>query len=82
MDVNAIMMENKKKKKGASLTTPSKVNTKVSLLQEGDVGKLVVDVDKHVATSNVVNMVIEVATGEDQNLSNIGIEQTLEINML
>jgi len=81
VDVNSIMMENKKKKKGASLTTLCKVNTKVSLPQEGDVGKLVVDVDKHVATSNVVNRVIEVATGEDQNLSNIGIEQTLEINM-
>jgi hypothetical protein len=31
MDVNAITLENRKKKKGVSLTTPSKVITKVSL---------------------------------------------------
>ncbi len=67
MDVNTIVMENKKKKKGASSTTPSKVSTKVSLPQEGDVGKPIVDVDKHVATSNVVNKVIKVANGEDQS---------------
>jgi len=82
MDVNAIMMENKKKKKGASSTTPSKVSTKVSLPQEGDVGKPIADVDKHVATFNVVNKVIEVVNGEDQSLNNIDIEQTLEIKML
>lgn len=82
MDVNAIMMENKKKKKGASSTTPSKVNTKVSLPQERDAGKPVADVDKHVATTNVVNKVIEVAIGKDQSLSNIDIEQTLKIKIL
>jgi len=36
VDVNAIMLENRKKKKGTSLATPSKVITNVSLRQEGD----------------------------------------------
>jgi hypothetical protein len=58
MDVNAITLENRKKKKGVSLTTPSKVITKVSLRQERDADKLV-------ATSNVVNKVIEVVIGEN-----------------
>jgi hypothetical protein len=81
MDVNAIMMENKKKKK-TSLGNPSKVITEVSLPQEGDVGKLVADVNKPIATSNVVNKVVKVAIGEDQSLSNVDIEQTLEVKML
>jgi hypothetical protein len=58
MDVNAITLENRKKKKGVSLTTPSKVITEVSLRQEQDA-------DKHVVTSNVVNKVIEVVIGEN-----------------
>jgi hypothetical protein len=58
MDVNAITLENRKKKKGVSLTTLSKVITKVSLRQERDA-------DKPVATSNVVNKVIEVVIGEN-----------------
>jgi hypothetical protein len=61
MDVNAITLENRKKKKRTPLTTPSKVITKVSLHQEGDV-------DKPIATSNVVNKVIEVTIGEDHML--------------
>jgi hypothetical protein len=65
MDVNAIMLENMKKKKGASSTTPSKVIIEVSLPQEGDVDKFVANADKHIATSNVVNKVIEVDVGED-----------------
>jgi uncharacterized protein YdcH (DUF465 family) len=40
------------------------------------------DVDKLVATSNVVNKVIEVAIGEDQNLSNVEIEQTSKVKMI
>jgi len=75
VDVNAIMLENRKKKKGTSLATPSKVIIKVSLRQEGDDDKLIV-------ASNVVNKVIEVAIGEDQNLNNVDIEQTFEIEML
>ncbi|CAM6015330.1 unnamed protein product [Sphagnum balticum] len=75
MDVNAITLENRKKKKGASLATPSKVIIEVSLCQEGDVDKLV-------AASNVVNKVIEVVIGEDRNLNNAGIEQTSDIEML
>jgi hypothetical protein len=58
VDVNAITLENRKKKKGTSLVTPSKVIIEISLCQEGDVHKLV-------AASNVVNKVIEVAIGED-----------------
>ncbi len=58
MDVNAIMLENRKKKKGTSLATPSKVITKVSLPQEGDVSKLIVDANKLVAASSVVSKVM------------------------
>jgi hypothetical protein len=82
VDVNAIMMENKKKKEGTSLANPSKVITEVSLLQEGDVGKLVANANKLIATSNVVNKVVEVVIREDQSLSNVDIEQTLEIKMI
>jgi hypothetical protein len=82
VDVNAIMMENKKKKKGASSRNPSKVITKVSLPQEGDVSKFVANVDKPIAASNVVNKVIKVAIGEDQSFNNVDIEQTLEVKML
>ncbi len=57
MDVNAIMLENRMKKKGTSLAIPSKVITEVSLHQEGDD-------DKPIVASNVVNKVIEVAIGE------------------
>jgi hypothetical protein len=46
----------------------------VSLPQEGDVGKPIVDVNKHVATSYVVNKVIKVAIGEYQSLSNVDME--------
>jgi hypothetical protein len=77
MDVNAIMMDNKKKKKGASSTNPSKMITKLSLLQEGDVGKAVANADKLVATSNVVNKVIEVVIREDKSLSNVDIKKLL-----
>jgi hypothetical protein len=45
--------------------------TKIWLPQQGDVGKSVVDIDKHVVSSNVVNNVIKVDVGEDQNLSNV-----------
>jgi len=58
MDVNAITLENRKKKKGVSLTTPSKVIIEVLVRQEWDV-------DKPVAASNVVNKVIEVVIGEN-----------------
>jgi hypothetical protein len=75
VDVNGIMLENRKKKKGTSLATPSKVITEVSLRQEGDD-------DKPIVPSNVVNKVIEVSIGEDQNLSNVDIKQTFEIKML
>ncbi len=78
VDVNAIMMDNKKKKKGASSTNPSKVITKLSLLQEGDVGKAIANADKLVATSNVVNKVIEVVIGEDQSLNNVDIKKLLK----
>jgi hypothetical protein len=69
VDDNAIMMDNKKKKKGASSGNPSKVIVEISLPQEGDVGKPIADVNKHVVASNVVTKVIKVAIGKDQSLS-------------
>jgi hypothetical protein len=81
MDVNAIMLENREKK-GASLATPSKVIIEVSLPREGDVSKFVANANKLVATSNVVNKVIEIVIGEDQSLGNVDIEQTFEVKML
>ncbi len=82
MDVNAIILENRKKEKGASLATLSKMITKISLPQEGDIYKSVTNVDKPVAASNVVNKVIEVAIGEYQSLSNVDTKQIIEVEML
>ncbi len=64
MDVNAIMLKNKKKKKGTSSTTLSKMIIEISLPQEGDANKLVV-------VSSVVNKVVEVDIGEDHSLSTV-----------
>jgi hypothetical protein len=82
VDVNAIILENRKKEKGASLATLSKMITKISLPQEGDIYKSVTNVDKPVAASNVVNKVIEVAIGEYQSLSNVDTKQIIEVEML
>ncbi len=65
MDVNAIMLENMKKKKGTSSTIPTKVVTKISLPQEGGVDKSIADANKPNATSNVMSKVIEIDVGED-----------------
>jgi hypothetical protein len=46
MDVNAIMLENRKKRKGASLVNPNKVIAKVSLSQEGDIGLITINTNK------------------------------------
>jgi hypothetical protein len=68
MDINAIMLENKKKRTRTSPTTLNKVIKKVSLLQEGDIGEIIgettTDVGKPDATSNVVGKIIEVAVEE------------------
>jgi hypothetical protein len=73
MDVNAIIQKNRKKKKRVSSIAPSKMIIEVSLPQEGDNGKFVADVNKHVTTSYVVNKVIKVVVG-DQNLNNVNIK--------
>lgn len=82
MDVNAIILENRKKKKGASLATLSKMITKISLPQEGDICKSATNVDKPVTASNAVNKVLEVAVGEYQSLSNVDTKQIIEVEML
>jgi hypothetical protein len=68
------MLENMKKRIGASSTTPNKVTIKVSLLQEGDtsetIGETTIDTDKPIATSNVVTKIVEVAI-EEQNLRDV-----------
>ncbi len=82
VDVNAIIFKNRKKKKGTSLATPSKMITKISLFQKGDISKSDVDVDKPIVTSNVVNKVIEIPIVEYQNLRNVDTKQMLEVEML
>jgi hypothetical protein len=47
------------------------VITIVLLPQEGDANKSIVDADKPVTTSNVMNKVIKVAIEEDHNLKNV-----------
>jgi hypothetical protein len=81
MDVNAIMLENRKKKRSI-ISNPSKVIIEVSLPREGDAGKFVANVDKLITTSNVVNKVIEIVVGEDQSLGNVDVEQTFEVKIL
>ncbi len=92
MDVNAIMLENKKKRKGTSSIILNKVITKVSLPQEGDIGEImsktiediskpITNANKLVAISSVVNKAIEVAT-EGHNMRDIDPEQILEVEVL
>jgi len=70
MDVNAIMLENMKKRIEASSTTPNKVIIKVSLLQEGDTSETTTNTNKPIATSNVVTKIVEVII-EEQNLKDV-----------
>ncbi len=70
MDVNAIMLENMKKRIGASSTTPNKVIIKISLLQEGDTSETTIDTNKPIARSNVVTKIVEVVI-EEQNLKDV-----------
>jgi len=74
VDVNAIMLENMKKRIGASSTTLNKVIIKVSLFQEGHInetiGETTTDTDKPIVTSNVVTKIVEVAI-EEQNLRDV-----------
>ncbi len=82
MDVNAIMLEKKKKRKRTSSVTPNKMITKVSLFQEGDtnetisktskdIGKPIIDVDKLAATSSVVSKVVEVVVEKGKTLKDV-----------
>jgi len=93
VDVNAIMLENKKKRKGTSSIIVNKVITKVSLPQEGDIGetigktiedisKPITNANKLVAISSVVNKAIEVATEKGHNLRDIDPEHILEVEVL
>jgi hypothetical protein len=74
MDVNPIMLENMKKRIGASSTTPNKVITEVSLPQEGDtnetIGETTTNTDKPIVTSNVVSKIVEVAI-EEKNMRDV-----------
>ncbi len=93
MDVNAIMLENRKKKKGTSSITPNKVITKVSLPQEADIGettgetiedisKSTIDVMKLTAASNVMSKVIKIVVEEEHNMRDVDTEKTLEVEVL
>jgi hypothetical protein len=70
VDVNAIMLENRKKRTGTSLTTPNKMIKEISLLQEGDasefIGETTIDASKPIVASNVVGKIIEVAIEENR----------------
>jgi hypothetical protein len=69
MDVNAIMLENMKKRTKTSSSTPNKVNTEVSLPQDGDIneiiGEIITDAGKLVVASNVVGKTTKVDVEED-----------------
>jgi hypothetical protein len=69
MDVNAIMLENKKIRLGESSTTPNKVIIEVSLPQEEDIdetiGEIITNTNKPIATSNVVSKTVEVTIEEE-----------------
>jgi hypothetical protein len=86
MDVNAITLENRKKRKRASSITPNKVIIKLSSLQEGDtgeaIGKITIDVNKHVATSSFVNKVVKIVVEEGQNLKDVDTKKILKVEML
>jgi hypothetical protein len=75
MDVNAIMLENRKKRKGTSSITPNKVITKVSLPQEGDIcetiGEITINDDNPTTTSSFVRKAIEIAIEEGHNLRDV-----------
>jgi hypothetical protein len=68
VDVNAIMLENRKKRTKASLAAPNKVITKVSLPREGDtseiIGETITNVGKPIVTSNVVGKTAKVVVEE------------------
>ncbi len=86
MDVNAIMLENRKKRKGASSITPNKVITKVSLTQEGDtsetMGEITIDANKPTTTFSFVNKAIEIVVEEGHNLRDVDTKKILEIEVL
>jgi len=71
VDVNAIILENRKKRTRTSLTAPNKVIKEISLPQEGDtgeiIGKTTTDASKLVVASNVVGTIIELDVEEKQN---------------
>jgi hypothetical protein len=93
VDVNAIMLENKKKRRKTSSVIPNKVITKVSLFQEEgigetisniikDTGKPIANVDKHAATSSVLSKVVEVAIEEGIFLKDVDTKHILKVEVL
>jgi hypothetical protein len=93
VDVNAIMLENQKKRRRTLLVIPNKVITKVSLFQEGgigetisnitkDTGKPITNVDKHVTTSSVLSKVIEVVVEEGNFLRDVDTKHILKVELL
>jgi two-component sensor histidine kinase len=80
------MLENRKKRTGASLATPNKMIIKVSLLQEGDIGEIIgettTNASKHAITSNVVNKTIKVVIEGEQSLKYDDTKQILEVEVL
>jgi hypothetical protein len=69
MDVNAIMLENMKKRTKTSSTAPNKVIIEVSLPQDKDIneiiGEIITDAGKLVVASNVVGKTTKVDVEED-----------------
>jgi hypothetical protein len=67
------MLENMKKRIGASSRTPNKVITEISLPQEGDISETIsettIDTDKPIVASNVVSKIVEVAIEEQGMLT-------------
>jgi hypothetical protein len=69
MDVNAIMLENMKKRTKTSSSAPNKVIIEVSLPQDKDIneiiGEIITDAGKLVVASNVVGKTTKVDVEED-----------------
>jgi len=93
VDVNAIMLENKKKRRRTSSIIPNKVIKKVSLFREGgigetisnitkDIGKPITNVDKHATTCSVLSKTIEVAVEEGIFLSDVDTKHILKVELL